>query len=129
MIYLQTALSQYRNLFFIAYNDEIHVFRPQFPHQTISSKPELVLKLPVSRPGLRGCIDPTRPHAVNHLIIGDMGIEEILVAACDDGDVRYPFRTLTPPFLAPFETCETCRMKVLLARDASHPFHVLTDQY
>lgn len=34
-----------------------------------------------------GYIDPGHPHAVNHLVVGDVGNEEILVATCDDGDV------------------------------------------
>lgn len=32
-------------------------------------------------------MDASRPHAVNHLIVGDIGDEEIVVVACDDGDV------------------------------------------
>lgn len=32
-------------------------------------------------------IDRRRPHAINHLIIGDVGNQETLLACCDDGDV------------------------------------------
>ena len=32
-------------------------------------------------------IDPTDAHAINHIIIGDIGDQETLLAACDDGDV------------------------------------------
>ena len=32
-------------------------------------------------------IDPRNPHAVNHMLVGDIGHEEILVVGCDDGDV------------------------------------------
>ena len=40
-------------------------------------------------------MDPTRPHAVNHLMIGDIGDEEVVVVACDDGDViSYTVRSL-----------------------------------
>ena len=46
-----------------------------------------MLPLPRSRWGLRGYLDPSHPHAVNHLIVSYLGHEEILVAACDDGDV------------------------------------------
>jgi len=35
----------------------------------------------------RGYIDPSHPHAINHLIVGDLGNDEILLLACDDGDV------------------------------------------
>lgn len=84
---VQTALSQRRNYLFIAYVDAIHVFKPQFLTQVIPSKPELILNLPKSRPGLKGYVDLNKPHAVNHLIVADLGTEEVLVAACDDGDV------------------------------------------
>ena len=79
-------MSQYRNLLFIAYVDEIHVFEPSFPSQTLK-KPELIIAIPESRPGLTGYINSDFPHAINHLIIGDIGNEEVLVACCDDGDV------------------------------------------
>ena len=32
-------------------------------------------------------INPADPHAINHVIIGDIGDQETLLAACDDGDV------------------------------------------
>ena len=32
-------------------------------------------------------IDPTDAHGINHIIIGDIGNQETLLAACDDGDV------------------------------------------
>ncbi|CAD6579299.1 MAG: hypothetical protein ASARMPREDX12_009120 [Alectoria sarmentosa] len=90
-----SALSQYRNLLFVAYVDEVYVYTPGFPEQTIAIKPELVIDLPRSRPDLRGYLDPSRPHAVNHLIVGDIGNEEILVVACDDGDViSYTVRSI-----------------------------------
>lgn len=84
---IQCALSQRRNLLFLAYVDKIHVFKPQFPTQLLSSKPELILALPKTRAGRTGYIDPSRPHAVNQLVVSDLGFEEILVAACDDGDI------------------------------------------
>ena len=92
---VQAALSQRRNYLFIAFADGIHVFKPQLPAQVIPSKPELVLNLPKSREGLRGYIDVNKPHAVNHLIVADLGTEEVLVAACDDGDViAYSVRSI-----------------------------------
>ena len=80
-------MSQYRNLLFIAYVDQIHVFEPKFPSQTLPKKPELIIAIPESRPYLTGYINRDFPHAINHLIIGDIGNEEVLVACCDDGDV------------------------------------------
>lgn len=80
-------MSQYRNLLFVAYVDRIHVFEPVFPSQTLPKKPALIIAIPESRPGLLGYIDPNFPHAINQLIIGEIGNEEVLVACCDDGDV------------------------------------------
>ncbi|KAI9832565.1 MAG: hypothetical protein M1819_004355 [Sarea resinae] len=92
----RTALSQTRNLYFAGYMDKIHVYRPQFPYQSLSSKPAIVLSPPVSRPGLPGYIDHRAPpHAINHLIVGDLGDDEILCCACDDGDVvAYSIRSI-----------------------------------
>lgn len=66
--------------------DEIYVYEPCGQSEHID-KPELILKLPVSRPGLRGHIDPRHPHGVNHLVLDRLGHEEIVLVACDDGDV------------------------------------------
>jgi len=82
-----TALSQYHNLFFIAQIDRIYIFRPHFPTQTTHTKHAYIIDLPVSQHSLPGTIDRFRPHAVNHLVTGDLGNEEILLIACDDGDV------------------------------------------
>ena len=83
----QAALSQYQNLLFVAYLDKIHVFKPRFPSQALSEKPEIIIDLPKSRLGLQGYMNPISGHQVNHLIVGDLGNEEIIVVACDDGDV------------------------------------------
>ena len=94
--YFQTALSQCHNLFFVAYIDKVHIFKPRFPHQTITSEPELIIDIAKSGRGVSGYIDPRRPHAINHLVIGDLGSQEILVVACDDGDVvAYTVRNIT----------------------------------
>ena len=34
-----------------------------------------------------GAINPYNPHAANHVKVGDLGNEELLVCTCDDGDV------------------------------------------
>ena len=44
---------------------------------------------------MTGYNDPNSPHAVNHLIVGDIGSEEVLIASCDDGDVvAYTIRSI-----------------------------------
>ncbi|KAL9034097.1 MAG: hypothetical protein Q9214_007203, partial [Letrouitia sp. 1 TL-2023] len=81
-----TALSQYYNLLFIAYRDEIYVYKPSYPDQHVFS-PRAILSLRRSQPGLGGFIDCRHPHAVNHLVVADLGTEELVIVACDDGDV------------------------------------------
>lgn len=89
-------MSQCENILFVAYLDKIHVFRPEFPLQSLPKVPELIVDLPESRTGRGGHLDLSRPHAVNHLMVGDLGNEEILVAACDDGDViSYTIHSIT----------------------------------
>ena len=62
----------------------------------MSENPDLIVDLPESRPGLHGTLDVFSGHVVNHVIIGDLGNEEILIAACDDGDViSYTTRSIS----------------------------------
>lgn len=63
------------------------MYHPRFPDQKLGNKPVMIIKPPVSRPGLRGYIDPNHPHAANFLLVDDLGDEEVLAIACDDGDV------------------------------------------
>ena len=65
----------------------IYVYKPQYPSQALKEDPELYIPLSQSQPGLEGYLEPLSGHYVNHLIVGDLGNEEIVVAACDDGDV------------------------------------------
>ena len=53
----------------------------------MAEKADLTIDLPKTRPGLRGYLDVLSGHSVNHLLVGDLGNEEIIIAACDDGDV------------------------------------------
>ncbi|KAI9711895.1 MAG: hypothetical protein M1812_007049 [Candelaria pacifica] len=91
-----TALSQVWNLYFVAHQAHIYVYQPQYPTQRLSSKPALILNLPVSRPSLRGYIDDHNyPHAINNLLVADLGEQEVLACVCDDGDVVvYHIRTI-----------------------------------
>ena len=111
-------MSQYRNLLFVAYVDQIHVFEPGFPNQTLPKKPALIIAIPQSRPGLGGYINPDFPHAINHLIIGEIGNEEVLVACCDDGDVvGYTVRSIerlleTLPVFRRQSTLSGCKIEI-----------------
>ena len=44
-------------------------------------------RLPASRPGLKGYLPYGPAHSINHIVVQDLGIKEVLVCACDDGDV------------------------------------------
>ena len=75
--------------------DRIYVYQPKFPEQTLPQRPGLTFHVPVSGPNLRGEIDPAHPHAINQIVVGDLGNEELLVCVCDDGDVvAYATRAL-----------------------------------
>ncbi|KAI4184820.1 MAG: hypothetical protein L6R41_004486 [Letrouitia leprolyta] len=80
------ALSQYYNLFFVASVDQILVYQPENQDQYLPL-PQSTINLATSDRGVPGYIDPSNSHAVNQLIVADLGIEELLVAVCDDGDV------------------------------------------
>lgn len=57
--------------------------------QKLHRKPHFIITLPRSESGkkTRGVLDQKHPHDVNHLIVREFGSEEILVVACDDGDI------------------------------------------
>ncbi|KAF2268976.1 hypothetical protein CC78DRAFT_575524 [Lojkania enalia] len=82
-----TALSRVYNLYFVAYSDIIHVYQPSFPDQRLLDRPALTLHPPVSSPDLDYVLDPECPHSINRLHLDFLGRDEILLAACDDGDV------------------------------------------
>lgn len=57
-----------------------------YPSQIFPEKPLYILDSEPST-SLSGCIDHRYPHAINSLTIGDLGIEEVLVSAHDNGDI------------------------------------------
>lgn len=86
-----TALSQRHNLYFVACNDFISVHEPGFPDQWIPAEPRLVFYPPPLRlyqpvPFIYG-IDPNDPHSITRILVDYLGNDEILLVACDDGDV------------------------------------------
>lgn len=85
-----TALSQLYNLYMVAYQGQIFVYVPRsVPSQRIPSQPDLRLVVPATHVSrhIRGCIEKQRPHLINHIIVGTLGTEEIVVTSFDDGDV------------------------------------------
>ncbi|TAQ89550.1 hypothetical protein B7494_g2147 [Chlorociboria aeruginascens] len=83
------ALSQKHNLYFAAYRQYIHVIIPRGMNRTLPGKPSLIINLPRSDKALKigGYVNPHAPHLVNHIVVGNLGNKEILLIACDDGDV------------------------------------------
>ena len=83
----QTGLSHVHNLYFIAIVDEIWLYQPSFPLQKLGTEPLLKIRPPKSGQNLPGYLDTRQPHSINHLLVTFLGIEEIVLVTCDDGDV------------------------------------------
>ncbi|KAG9248543.1 hypothetical protein BJ878DRAFT_487815 [Calycina marina] len=83
------ALSHTHNLYFAAIEDKIHITVPRTLKQIVPGKPDLILRLPRSEAArcVGGYIDPSLPHCVNNMLVGNLGTQEILLVCCDDGDV------------------------------------------
>ncbi|KAF2971177.1 hypothetical protein GQX73_g2387 [Xylaria multiplex] len=85
-----TALSQRYNMYIAAYKMSIHVSRVRScVDHALPARPDFTFKPPTTQQAIRvgGYIDTVRPHQVNHLVISDLGDEEIMLLAYDDGDV------------------------------------------
>ncbi|KAI1468904.1 uncharacterized protein F4812DRAFT_425130 [Daldinia caldariorum] len=98
-----TALSQVYNIYMAAYSDKIYVSRPRScVTNSLPAEPDLILQPPASAMGIEigGYLDRILPHQVNHMIVGDLGDEEIMLLAYDDGDViGYYTRTIEKELL------------------------------
>lgn len=81
------ALSQRRNLLFVAYNHQIYVWEPAGSFQILGSKPEMIITPVMKNPQSHGYIAPHYPHAINSILVDDLGREEILLLATDSGNV------------------------------------------
>ncbi|RPB00164.1 hypothetical protein L873DRAFT_1835083 [Choiromyces venosus 120613-1] len=81
------AASKRHNHLYIALRSSIRVYSPAYPNQIISPNLSYITLTSSSAPTRPGYIDPTEPHAINSLTVGDLGFEEVLVSAHDDGNV------------------------------------------
>ncbi|KAJ5972869.1 Ribonucleotide reductase transcriptional regulator CRT10 [Penicillium vulpinum] len=81
------ALSQRRNLLFTAHVDDIYVWIPSGPRQLLGSQPEMIIHPVMKEPNAPGYIDRSRPHTINHIIVDDLGVDEVLLLATDSGNV------------------------------------------
>lgn len=83
----QAALSQRRNLLFVAYGCDIYVWIPKGSRQLLGVQPEMIIHPVMKQPQAAGYIDPSAPHAINHIIVDDLGVDEVLLLATDSGNV------------------------------------------
>ncbi|KAL4995870.1 hypothetical protein BDV10DRAFT_173784 [Aspergillus recurvatus] len=82
-----TALSQRRNLLFVACGHQIYVWEPAGASQTLGSKPEMIITPVMKESQAAGYIRPTSPHEINSILVDDLGREEVLLLATDSGNV------------------------------------------
>lgn len=99
-------------LYFAAYQDAIHVTIPRGLQQMLPGKADLVLKPSASPQALNvgGYIDHLLPHCINHIIVGNLGEYEILLIACDDGDVLAYYTHVIAVEIRRSESIEVDRM-------------------
>lgn len=81
-----TALSHVYNLYFVACNDEIWVYEPSFPLQTLG-EPAWILTVPASGVPAPPGIDDVDPHSITRICVDFLGNEEVILCTCDDGDM------------------------------------------
>ena len=113
-----TALSHYENLFFIASNDCIAVYQPEFPFQTLRRQPALLIKPELANRNALGYLSQrghAQDHCINHLMVGDLGSQEILLFVTDSGNVEayYTSAILEAIKRAPGQYCEGSSSDVL----------------
>ncbi|EED19284.1 conserved hypothetical protein [Talaromyces stipitatus ATCC 10500] len=83
----RTALSQRRNLLFVAYSHQIHVWEPAGPRQVLGRKPAMIITPVMRVPQADGYISSRCPHGINNILVDDLGRDEILLLATDSGNV------------------------------------------
>ncbi|KAK2040495.1 hypothetical protein LZ31DRAFT_557760 [Colletotrichum somersetense] len=85
-----TALSQRYNLYFAAYENRIFIYRPKStPKQALPREPNLILATKPDKIArhIGGTLDRRFHHQANHIAVGFLGREEVLVSVYDDGSV------------------------------------------
>ncbi|KAI9375862.1 hypothetical protein BJX61DRAFT_492799 [Aspergillus egyptiacus] len=82
-----TALSQRRNLLFVACSHQIYVWEPAGASQTLGRKPGMIINPVMKEPRGIGYIRPAFPHEINSILVDDLGREEVLLLATDSGNV------------------------------------------
>ena len=82
-----TALSHRHNLYFVATREGIAVYQPSFPFQKLHKRPAINIPPTLAEPDAAGYIDERQPHSINHMVVGELGTEEILLVATDSGNI------------------------------------------
>lgn len=86
-----TALSQHYNLYFVAYRGFVHVYRLSRGTKVALGKPQAILDPKESKTAMSeyviGHLNPRCPHEMNHMVVGELGDQEVLVVSRDNGDV------------------------------------------
>jgi hypothetical protein len=87
-----TALSQHYDLYFVAYRGFVHVYRLGRGVRVALGQPEAILDPDNSKTEMSkyvaGDINPRCPHELNHMVVGELGYQEVLVVSRDNGDVQ-----------------------------------------
>jgi CRT10 len=71
----------------VAHQDTVAVFQPSFPLHVLGGQPQVNIVPNLANSNAQGYLNPSRPHAVNHLLVGELGSEEILLLSTDSGNV------------------------------------------
>ncbi|KAL4803300.1 hypothetical protein BDV18DRAFT_45916 [Aspergillus unguis] len=82
-----TALSQRRNLLFVASGAKVHVWEPAGSSQSLGFQPEMIISPVMKEPGANGYIRARSPHEINAILVDDLGREEVLLLVTDSGNV------------------------------------------
>ena len=81
------TLSQRRNILFTACKHQVYVWVPSGASEMINSSPEMIITPVMKNPRASGYILPRSPHAINNILVDDLGCDEVLVLATDSGNV------------------------------------------
>lgn len=71
----------------MAYDHEIYVWEPAGPRQVLGTKPTMIITPVMKEPEAEGFISRRSPHAINNILIDELGRDEILLLATDSGNV------------------------------------------
>ncbi|ROW01632.1 hypothetical protein VSDG_02017 [Cytospora chrysosperma] len=86
-----TALAQHYDLYFVAYRGFVYAYRLGRGVKVALGEPEAILDPKYHETEMSkhvdGYINPNCPHEINHMIVGELGEEEILLVGRDNGDV------------------------------------------